>query len=55
MTPGKLYQIRIELGLTQAQLAERIGVSREAVNKWENGKWPITTRTAKQIAGMQGG
>lgn len=33
----KLKKLRLELGLTQAQLAERLFVSRSTVAKWENG------------------
>lgn len=37
----KIHQIirarRMELGLTQEQLASRLGVSAPAVNKWERG------------------
>ena len=37
MTLGKrIMQHRKRLGLTQEQLAERIGVSAQAVSKWEN-------------------
>lgn len=34
----KLKQIRNNEGISQEQLAERIGVSRQAVTKWETGK-----------------
>lgn len=33
----KLKQIRNNEGISQEQLAERIGVSRQAVTKWETG------------------
>ena len=37
MTLGKrIMQLRKRLGLTQEQLAERVGVSAQAVSKWEN-------------------
>ena len=32
-----LKQLRIQKGLTQAQLAEKLFVSRSTVAKWENG------------------
>lgn len=36
MTFGdKLKQIRKQAGMSQEQLAEKIGVSRQAVTKWE--------------------
>lgn len=39
MKTGELIkQSRIELGLTQEQLAKKINVSKAAVSKWENGK-----------------
>lgn len=33
--PLKLYHIRTDAGLTQLQLAEKLGVSRKTVNSWE--------------------
>lgn len=33
----KLRQIRKSEGISQEELAERIGVSRQAVTKWETG------------------
>lgn len=34
----KLKEIRKKEGISQEQLAEKIGVSRQAITKWENGK-----------------
>ena len=37
MTLGKrIMQHRKRLGMTQEQLADRVGVSAQAVSKWEN-------------------
>lgn len=33
-----IKQARIEKGLTQEQLAEKVGVKKSAVAKWENGR-----------------
>lgn len=32
-----ICELRKEKGLTQAQLAEKFGISNRAVSKWENG------------------
>ena len=38
MTTGeKLAKLRREQNLTQEQLAELLGVSRQAISKWESG------------------
>ncbi len=39
MTPQQLKEYRENLGLTQAQLVERIGLEREkTISEYENGK-----------------
>ena len=35
--PGRITGARNTLGLTQAQLAQRLGVSRPTVTQWESG------------------
>ncbi len=36
MTLGdKIYQLRTQAGLSQEELAEKTGVSRQSVSKWE--------------------
>lgn len=37
MLSERIYQFRRKNGLSQEQLAERIGVSRQAISKWESG------------------
>ena len=43
LKPGHLYTVNISLrlaaGLTQAQLAEAVGCSEHAINRWENGQF----------------
>lgn len=36
-----LVAVRAAVGLTQAGLADKIGVSRELVNDWEAGRTPV--------------
>ena len=37
MLSEKIYSLRRKNGLSQEQLAEKIGVSRQAISKWETG------------------
>ena len=37
MLSEKIYGLRRQSGLSQEQLAEKIGVSRQAISKWEGG------------------
>ena len=41
MVKMSLAAARVNRGLTQAELAEKIGVSRQAILDWENGKRTI--------------
>ena len=47
---NKLKVIRGELGLTQAQLAEAVGVTRKTINTVENGVFVPSTLLALKIA-----
>ena len=37
--PARIKRIRSSLGLTQTQLADRLGVSQQAVSAWETDQW----------------
>lgn len=37
MLSDKIYSLRRRSGLSQEQLAEQVGVSRQAISKWESG------------------
>ncbi|MCA9563061.1 MAG: helix-turn-helix transcriptional regulator, partial [Myxococcales bacterium] len=45
-----LREKRTELGLTQAELAERVGVSRQALNGIESGRQVPSTALTLQLA-----
>ena len=47
---NQLKEIRGELGLTQAQLAEAVGVTRKTINTVENGVFVPSTLLALKIA-----
>jgi DNA-binding transcriptional regulator YiaG len=42
MTPAEVKTCRNELGLTQAQLADRLGITRNTVARWEMGMHPVS-------------
>ena len=46
----RLREARTEAGLTQAELAERIGVSRKTINTVENGVFVPSTVLALKLA-----
>ena len=46
MTGPDLREARQSLGLTQQELAARLGVSRASVNRWETGAWPVPPMVA---------
>ena len=47
---NRLKEMRAELGLTQAELAERVGVTRKTVNTVENGVFTPSTLLALKLA-----
>ncbi len=51
---NKLKVARAEMDLTQAELAERIGVTRQAVNSIELGKYVPSTVLALKMAQLFG-
>lgn len=46
MTAHEIITFRKAVGLSQEQLAEKLGVSQESVSQWENGK----KRPSKPVA-----
>ena len=51
---NRLRELREAQGLTQAQLADLIGVSRKTVNTVENGVFVPSTIVALKLAGALG-
>ena len=50
----RLKQVRTEAGLTQAELAVRVGVSRKTINTVENGVFVPSTILALKLAAALG-
>lgn len=48
-TPGMVRSLREALGLTQAELGERLGVSNITVYRWEAGRVEPNARAVKQL------
>ena len=49
---ARLKQCRTAAGLTQAELAERVGVSRKTINTVENGVFVPSTLLALKLAAV---
>ena len=50
-TPGKNMRLyRRNVKMTQAQLAEKLGMSKQAISNMENGIRPISKQTAKELS-----
>ncbi|HNP80179.1 MAG TPA: helix-turn-helix domain-containing protein [Nitrospira sp.] len=50
MTATELKSIRATLHLSQQALADRLGVARNTITRWEMGMHPIPTLAANLIA-----
>ena len=51
---NRLYALRDGAGLTQRELAQRLGVTNKAVSKWETGRSKPTTTTLRKMAALFG-
>lgn len=51
---NKIVDLRKEQDLTQAMLAERLGVSRQTIISLENGRYSPSLALAHKIAGVFG-
>jgi transcriptional regulator with XRE-family HTH domain len=49
MTPAELRALRERLGLTQAQLAGRLGTMQGRVSDWENERRPVPVQVAAHL------
>ena len=51
---ASLLRARIEAGLTQEELAARMGTKQEVIARWEGGKVVPSARTLQRIAAATG-
>ncbi|HOQ14775.1 MAG TPA: helix-turn-helix transcriptional regulator, partial [Bacillota bacterium] len=49
-TKDVLQKLRESKGMTQAELAEKLFVTRQAVSRWENGETIPSTDTLKMLS-----
>lgn len=49
---NRMLELRKKLNLSQAELAEMIGVTNKAVSKWETGKSKPTTNVIRKLAAL---
>lgn len=48
-TPAFIKEMRLKLGMTQEELAQKLGVSFTSVNRWENGQTKPSKLARKQL------
>lgn len=53
-TSAKIRKLRDGLGLTQGELADKLGVTYSAVSQWENGRATPRSKVLKQLADLFG-
>lgn len=51
---GKLVELRKKSGLTQAEVAEELGVSRQAVSRWETGEISPSVENLRRLSKLYG-
>lgn len=51
--PTELKILRVKKGLNQGELAEKLGVTRNTISSWENGKLP-SLKNANKLADFFG-
>ena len=49
-TKQVILELRTQKGMSQAELAEKVFVSRQAVSRWENGETVPNTETLKLLS-----
>ena len=52
MLPDRFKELRLQSGLSQAELARRLNVTRSSVNAWEMGISAPTTQYVVELAGL---
>lgn len=50
--PGELRALRLCTGLSQNEVAEHVGVSRQTVTAWESGDVSPSLETARKLLGL---
>lgn len=53
-TAIRLKTLRAEYGLTQAQVAEKLGVSQQTYSKYENSDVPIDSEVLRKLCALYG-
>ena len=52
MIADRIKQLREQLGLTQSELAKRLGITRSSVNAWEQGISVPSTQFIVELSGL---